>query len=423
MAVARTASSWQRPLSRREMLRLTLAAAGAALMPIARARSDSPLRVGCILPSRITTNVADRLRSLEAASLSARRGAIYAEETLHTRAGGALELFLGAAADTRSAIRTAQRMIAHDGVQVLIGGYHEDEAEALAATADARRRLFVNVGATSDRLRERSADRLIVHVEPSASMYLDAQASWYSRTRGHRSWLAVHRDDDEGRARAAACGEAAARHGITVLHAIAVDSAEPVYDTALAHLERFAPDGVALLLDWHGQLDILGHLESRHPGTEVVILPDPVNQTRSFYGTAGLVAPATGTGIRMSSWEATVTEPSGRALSEDFAQRWGAPMDAMAWTNYTAIALVVQAFLVGGTTDPIVLHETLTAPGAAWDVRKNGLHSLDPATGQLRQDVFVVSLARGVPSFATLSSLLAIAEAIDRIEPRGDGAR
>jgi ABC-type branched-subunit amino acid transport system substrate-binding protein len=413
-------SRWRRRLSRRTVLRGALAAATAAVIPFGAARSTASLRVGCILPSRVTTYAADRLRSSEAAGLSARRGAVYGEERLYERSGGMLELFLGTAADTRSGVRTAQRMMASDGVDVLIGGYSEEEAEALAEAASARGRLFMNVGATSDRLRHELVGP-VIHVEPSASMYLTALADWFAGARGHRTWLAVHRDDREGWERLEACRQAAARSGITILHEVAIHPTEPVYDAVLAQLAALHPDGIASLLDWHGQLDLLGHLESRHPDVDVVALPDPVSQTRAFYGTSGLVAPRAGAGFRMSSWEATVTEAAGRSLSEDFARRWGAPMDAMAWANYAALTLVVEASLAAGTTEAAVLYDTLTARGATWEVGKDGGLPIDVRTGQLHQDVFVVQLNAGAPSFTNLSSLLAIAHVVGRLAtPRDD---
>ncbi|PJN92877.1 hypothetical protein CNY89_25730, partial [Amaricoccus sp. HAR-UPW-R2A-40] len=89
-----------------------------------------------------------------------------------------------------------------------------EEAEALSEVAEEAGVLFLNAGATADRLRQ-DCREMTFHVEPSAAMYLDALLGWFVRA-GFRRWHFVHDDSPESvarhdRARAARGGRGALR--------------------------------------------------------------------------------------------------------------------------------------------------------------------------------------------------------------------
>lgn len=397
--------AWHRSLAV-GLVALVLATFGAAIAQ----QTAQTLRIGVVLPSRVNVPVVDRDESMVLAADSARRGAIYAEETLRETLvdeGFDLTVLVSTAPDAAAMARAAARMVAVEDVQVLIGGFDDEDAAALADVARARDRIFLNVGATSDRLRTSSPGGWVFHVEPSACDYLSAMARWSRERLDHERWFVIRAEDAEGETALEAARAAASAAGIELVETAVLPAANPPYADLVQSIEMAAPDAVLLLLAWHAQLEFLAQAEAHGSTTPVLALPDAVSQTRTFYDTSRWVAPDLGAGYRFAAWEPTVAEPEGRRLSDDFGQRWGEPMDGPAWTTYQGVRLAVLATLAAGSTEVDEIAEALAGLDVAggFDERQQWVH-----------DVFVAQIEGDAPpGQRRLSQQLAWASFAERL--------
>ena len=377
-------------ISRRQFIRRSIQGLGLAVSGLALAEGHGErFVVGAIVPSEVGSTAANRLENAAVAGASVRRGVLLADQQLYPRLaaiGVELLVVVGTAPDTRSAERAAARMIEREEARWVVGGFGCDEVAALSARAAASGAVFVNVASTCEEARLDAAPH-VLHVEPSASMHLDAIAAW-SHHADVSSWTVVAPDSAEGRARLAAARRAAEVRGIEVRGAVDFDpQAADFRDSIESHTGSGAA-AMVFLGGWHHHYDILGQLEARHPETVLYALPDAVNQTRAHIDTSRYLAPTVGGGVRFSSWEPTAPTPAAAALSDMFASRWGVPMDGPAWAGYQAVAVAVEGIIGSGSTDPLAVREYLVSEATRLDVAKEAPARFD-ADGQLHHSTMV----------------------------------
>lgn len=370
---------------------------GAALALPARvfASTGFELRVGVVLPlggsSRPEgTNNLSRLAEV------AREGAIFAEEEMNRNGllfGNEVSVFVANAPGARAAARAARRLVAVDAVQVLIGGFSEDEALALAEVAQETGTLFLNIAASSDRLRQ-SCRAQTFHVEASAAMYLDALAGWFTRA-GMRRWVILHGDDAEANAQLKRARKAlGSRHWGAKIIAEHIVAKRDLGDSLTAVSTQKA-DAVLLLTDWYSQLEFLARYEAEGLQTPIAAFPEAATQTRSYYATAMASAPMAGAGHRATLWEPSLDAYGARELNARFAARWGTPMDSAAWAAYQAIKIAFDAAQFGGSTDGHAMARWLAHPNTVLDLHKGIGVSFRPWDHQLRQSLYLVRLNSG----------------------------
>src|SRR5690606_14541585 len=166
--------SWRRVIG--PVLALTLAAFPALVA--AQDALEGTIRVGVILPEideddPLATAVID----------AATQGFVMAEEEFAFNA----ELFdigfevVTVEADAEGAAEAAASLVEDQGAFAIVGGFGLENAEALGAWASENNVPFLNIGSSSDSLRNQTCAATTFHVAPSAAMYLDAMAGWYVR--------------------------------------------------------------------------------------------------------------------------------------------------------------------------------------------------------------------------------------------------
>jgi hypothetical protein len=224
--------------------------------------------------------------------------------------------------------RTPQEAVAQAGAlagqhaSALLGGFDSDTARALSRFALEREMLFFNVGATEDGLRNEDCARFTFHIEASDAMYLDALADWLIRGLAFlvdedapqgvrvirrtpaRAWFLVTEDTPVHRTRRARLmAQFARRHwGGRIVADLTVTKQEG-FSTALRAISGSRPDIVFLMQSPAEQLRFYTEYEQAHLPYEVTGFPDPVTQTRTFFGALLRAAPRTARGnIRMVSW-------------------------------------------------------------------------------------------------------------------------
>jgi ABC-type branched-subunit amino acid transport system substrate-binding protein len=408
-------------LSRRAFLASGVAFGGALAFARgvrAQEAAVAPLRIGAVLPiagDAIPKNSVN----LRAVGEAARMGLILGAEDGALNAamlGWSPEVILANAPTAEAVERAARRMVARDGVTVLVGGYTEDEARVLSAVAQESGALYLNIGATSDALRG-GCDANTFHVEASAAMYLDALLGWYVRA-GFRRWHFVHDGTPEGQARSdRATAALADRHWAAEVtgEAIVAPGDTAAIAPALAGIAEAKPDVVLLLVDWRAQLDLLASAAAAGLRVPMTGFPEPATQLRDFYYTASRASPRQGAGYRGALWEATLDAYGARELNARFAARWGAPMDPPAWTAYQAVKIAYEAAIATGSRAGGDLAAHLAGEAAVFDVSKGIGVTFRPWDHQMRQSLYLVKIAENPSDSMDLAAVLARASLVGEL--------
>lgn len=390
-------------LTRRSLL--TSALVAPALMTPGFAMSGFDLRVGLVMPLGGPSR-SEGADNLEAIAETARQGAVMGEEEMSRNGalfGHQVTLFQANAPGAEAAARAARRMVALDGVQVLIGGFSASEARALSLVAEETGALFFNIAATSDALRGTCGAQTF-HIEASAAMYLDALAGWYVRA-GHRRWVILHGQDSEGMARLARARDSLSNRHWGAKIAATVPVEERNFAPALEAIAAEEPDAVLLLTDWYTQLDFLARYEAEGLSAPVAAFPEAATQTRSYYSAAMAAAPHAGAGHRAALWEPTLDAYGARELNARAAARWGRPLDSVGWAAFQAIKIAYDAAQFGGSAQGHAMAEWLAREGSVLDLHKGIGVSFRPWDHQLRQSLYLVDLN---PSAGTSRGLEAV---------------
>lgn len=375
--------------------RLFLSAALGGLAAPALAQQAPRLRVGAVLPlggPDLPLAPANLARPARAAL----DGLILSAEDAAQNAGlfgGGVDLLVANAPSTDTVRRAAERLVAHDRVGVLVGGFTAEDAAALSDIASRTGTLFLNIAAPQDALR-RICDPTTFHIEASAAMYLDALAGWFVRA-GHRRWLVVHSDDADGRALMARLQSrlGGAHWGARLAGSVAVDPAARDLRAAVRDIARTDADMVLLLTDWMTQLDLLAAAESVGTRLPITGFPWAAAQTRWFYGASRQAAPEAGLSYRATLWEPTLDAYGARELNARHAARWGRPMDAPAWAGYQAVKIASEANLRTASQSGGDLAAWLSEPSTVFDLHKGIGASFRPWDRQLRQSLYLVRIA------------------------------
>lgn len=377
-------------LTRRRLLGAGLAMP-ALVSPLA-AMSGFDLRIGVVLPLGGPSRP-EEAANLESIAEIARQGAVFGEEEIQRNGalfGHRVTLFTANAPGAEAATRAARRLVALNGVQVLVGGFTADEARALSRVADETGALFLNIASTSDALREDCSAQSF-HIEASAAMYLDALAGWYVRA-GHRNWVVLYGADAEGQARLDRARQSLGKRHWGAKIAAEVSVFDRDFSDALGAAFRKKPDAVLLLTNWHAQIDFLARYAAEGLTAPVVSFPEAATQTRSYYAAAMAAGRGAGAGHRATLWEPTLDAYGARELNARAAARWGRPMDSTGWAAYQAMKIAFDAAQFSGSTDGRAMATWLARDGSVLDLHKGIGVSFRPWDHQLRQSLYLVSL-------------------------------
>lgn len=374
-------------LTRRALLGAALAAPA-----LARAQTGFALRIGAVLPLGGPSRPEGR-ENLEQVAEVARQGAVFGEEEMNRNGslfGHDVKLFLANAPGAEAAARAARRLVDVDRVQVLIGGFSEAEAATLSAVAEETGTLFLNIAASSDRLR-RACHPQTFHIEASAAMYLDALAGWFTRA-GMRRWVILHGTDAEAEARLGRARDAfGQRHwGAKILDERIIAGRD--FGPALSAVKDEQPDAVLLLTDWYTQLEFLARFAAEGLEAPIAAFPEAATQTRGYYAAAMAAGATAGAGHRAALWEPTLDAYGARELNARYAARWGRPMDSTAWAAYQAMKIGFDAAQFGGSAEGRAMVAHLSDPGTVLDLHKGIGVSFRPWDHQLRQSLYLVRL-------------------------------
>ena len=379
--------SWLTPFSR--VLLLSLTAFAVSAPAAAQEVLEGTIRVGVVLPQ---TSQDDPLAA--AVIDAATQGLVMAEEEFAFNAelfGVGFEL-ITAEAPEGTAAEAAQGLI-DEGAFAVIGGFGLEDATALSAWAEESGVPFLNVGASSDSLRNDLCAPTTFHVAPSAAMYLDAMAGWYVRA-GFRQWYVVQANDPESAAQRERLQWTLDERffGARVIGEALVEPGAGLDEATIADIGNSGADLVLLLLDTEDQLTALAALEAAGTSAMVGGFPHEETQTRAFFSTLYETAPTLNARFRASAWEATLDAYGARELNARFRQRWETPMEPSAWAAFQAVKILYEAAFFGGATDLDTVVAYIENPQTVFDTWKGIGTTFRPWDRQLRQPVYLIEV-------------------------------
>lgn len=394
------------------------------LVPLQAPQVNQPqhpdiLKVGAVLPLPLTQPaITDPL------ARAARIGALLAEDEIAnavTEAAAGEELakvkvLLANSPDAAAARRAAERMLATDGVSVLVGGIGDGQALALSEVAAERRLPFFNIGSVDSELRS-ECRRTTFNIEASEQMYLAALAEWHG-SRGEERWFVLFEGSPEGDRLMELTERALRRTEPELVGSVRLEGKAHEYREVFDAIDRAEPDLVVLLMNPIDQEAFLSRYDLEGLDLPVSSMPFPVMQTREYFGRFLQVAPRSAK-FRVNLWDTTLEEDGAAELNSDFVSRSGEPMDPTGWAAYAAVRISYRAnsFSEGNIDEMIGFLED---PATEFDLRKGSPVFFSRYDHQLRQPLYVIELDPDAPWGREVSRRIALAQVVASVRPEGD---
>lgn len=290
---------------------------------------------------------------------------------------------VGSAAAARDAAAKAEKA----GVVALLADL---PADWLLAAADGAKLPVLNLGDTSDRLRERDCRARLLHVAPSERMRADALA----QTLAQRRWLNVlllTGPGDADRERSATAQAAIKRYGLKL-------AGSKPFKLSADPRER---DLANPLLLTQGAYDVVWVVDS--DGEFARALPYRTALPRPVVGDAGLVALA---------WAASFERFGAPQVSRRFAKAAGRPMQGADWAAWLAGKALVAAAVAAPKGPAAAFQQALA--GVELDGSKGVGLSFRPWDGQLRQPLLLGD-GQSVVAMAPVEGILHPKNALDTL--------
>lgn len=359
--------------------------AGEPVRPVAETVVD----VGVVLP--VPTGGRTYFAAInDYTGIAALRGALIAQGLIESEQEAtdvAVVFHYASAPSPEAAVRAGERLVLTEGVDVIVGGVGDGQAEALAGVAAEHEVLFLDVGSSGPSLRNDAAWNTF-HVAPSAADYVTALARATRERAGDEplDWFVVHLNEPEGVELGRTAVETLHALGERVVDGIAVERTDPTFDGAYRRIAESGATAVLVILPPTEQLVFMGGYQDRGGQALLAPYPDDAAQTRNYlaanveYGVA-VEAP------RVLAWETTLVDGRAGDFNERYTSRFGQPADPTAWTTYEALRIVQQAAELAGTDDPRALAEAL-ASGARFATAK-GVLSFDGSHQLAGQTLYV----------------------------------
>lgn len=374
------------------------------------------LKIGVVIPMRTRYPAVT-----DDAATAAARGALMAYDIIGRQArelGINVKLLLANSPTAEAAERAARRLVATEGVAFLIGGIGEGQAETLSAVAGELGVPFINIGSLRHSLRSAATAPYTFHVEASVVTYVRALLSFFEQL-GKSRWYVVYVDDPANPfSYEDVLHTVASWPGTSLAGSRGVSARSLYFGDVFAEIRAAMPDVVLLLLDEEQQEYFLAQYESEKIPVPVTGVFGPVGQTRAFATRLRMAAPTASETPRVVLWEANLSDGDAGTLNEEFASRYGVPMDASAWAAYTAVRIAFDAVAAVGPdalTNRELLIEHLRNPSTTFDVGKRVPVFFDAGSHELRQPLYVVQVDAAAPWGSRLSNQLGLVRLVGEV--------
>ncbi len=294
--------------------------------------------------------------------------------------GKRVELLVRTAASEEETQAAGQQLFSSERVAAVIGGATDGAAEALGKAAEQASGLFLNVGATSSRLREAPFSRRTFHVHPGLATLVNAAGLWLLEQRRTRWGLVVAQSRFGSEVRAAASA-LATRHSAQVLLRENVGPSLGDWGAVLGRVRDAQVDAVFAGLEPDVMRAFLASYRAAGLSCELAALSsDPHFALEAE--TAGLV------GTWPLAWHQSLERYSARELNGRFSRRFERALDGAGWAAWAAVKLVAEAALRAESVEVERLLDFFERR-VAFDGHKGAALSFRQADHELGQPLYI----------------------------------
>lgn len=388
--------------------------------PVPAERDAQVVRVGVIAPAQTR-----QAHGMELIGEAARRGAVLAQNSIaraSDRDAVGFEVLFASAPSFEATVRAAERLISLHGVQAIVGGFDDATALALSQTASAGGVAFFNVGSSLNALRNELCQETTLHVEASATMYLDAVVASGVVPSG-RDWFVVFEAGSSGDALVERLEFTLARLGDTgrVIGATRVEPRQFVFFDVLDQIRAAEAGAVLVVLGTESTDQFLVQYEMMGVDAAIAIIPTQFAQTRDVAVRYRQSAPGSGVAPRPALWDTTLERFGADDLNERYVSRNAEPMESASWATYAAVMSVYAAARAGAAFDAEALVAFLTDPATEIDLGKGPGTSFRAWDNQLRQPLYLVQVDPDASWGSAVSTRVALASVVGQVPELGDG--
>lgn len=331
------------------------------------------------------------------------------------REGFNYEMIYANAPSTAAAERAIDRLVALNGIEAIVVGLDDDATLAIAGRAAQLDVLLLNVLSPNERLRDPTCFPTTFNVAPSLSMYTEAMVGQALMVDPVRVVVVSTLAEDS----AGPATQAKTRLeglGVEVLSLVVEEG--PVFALAtLREITASRADAVLAFLEPAPQEMFLSEMEREGFAQGVVGFPWPAMQTRSFYYRLGQVAPDLMSFPRIAGWEATLVTDGADEINQRFVGRSGRAMDVTAWSTFAAIDMAIGAGVGARGTLSGALSDELLGSMKPVATGKGVATSLDSASHQFLQPIYLVQVHPEVPWSEAVGGRLDIASLVGPLAP------
>jgi ABC transporter substrate binding protein (PQQ-dependent alcohol dehydrogenase system) len=269
----------------------------------------------------------------------------------------------------------AMNALADQGASFIITSLDADRLLKVADAGQARGETLINASALDERLREQDCRANVIHVAPTRSMLADALAQ-YLIWKKWGKWMLIVGSHEKDQLFADALRHAATRFGAKIVEErVFKDSGGARRtDSGVAEIQRQMP----VVTQGAPEHDVLVAADE----SEVFAgyLPYRTWDARPVAGSAGLVP---------TTWNAAFDQWGAVQLQNRFTKTFQRPMTAQDMQAWTAVRMIGEAAVRGGSGDPGKMLAFIKSPDFSVAAFKGQKLTLRDWNLQLRQPILL----------------------------------
>lgn len=371
-------------LTRREWLKSTGTLGAAAVMGsfgrslLSKTFAAEPIKIGHITP---------RTGFLGQVGAYAVMGAQLAIEEANARGGvlgRPIEVIYEDSVNPGTAVQKARKLIEKDKVVALVGEISSASALAIGEVVQEAGIPFINTGANSDEIRGTKCHRYVFSTEGSNTMYVNTIGQWLIKNRKFNRWYFLTADYAFGHDLYRVSKKLLLENGGTELGNDMIPTNTPDYSSYILKLKSVNPDLLFLNLAGVDQTTFLKQYKEFGAPFETA---GGVMDTVQFWA----AGPDAITGVWPSLWYHGIDVPAAKEFTNRFMKKFEKPPDNQAWSDYTAMQIILQAIEKTGGTQSKDLVKFLES-GVEFEIYKGRPGKFREWDHQLMQPMYVVKV-------------------------------
>ena len=269
----------------------------------------------------------------------------------------------------------AMNALADQGASFIVTSLDADRLLKVADAGQARGETLINASAPDERLREQDCRANVIHVAPTRSMLADALAQ-YLIWKKWGKWMLIVGSHEKDKLFADALRHAATRFGARIVEerVFKDNGGARRTDSGVAEIQRQMP----VVTQGAPEHDVLVAADE----SEVFAgyLPYRTWDARPVAGSAGLVP---------TSWDAAFDQWGAVQLQNRFTKTFQRPMTALDMQAWTAVRMIGEAAVRGGSGDPGKMLAYIKSPDFSVAAFKGQKLTLRDWNLQLRQPILL----------------------------------